>query len=374
MGAILGPPFIGGNRVTTLQNGVEIFPAMLAAIRGAKRSITFETYIFDEGEIPQQFADALAERARAGVKVHLIVDGHGATDSRAFHGMLREAGVDVVEYSPAVWSLNPFRYNNRTHRKLLVIDGRIGFIGGVGIADEWKGNADTPEHWRDLHYRVEGPVVAEMQGAFLDSWMRADRKLLHGPDYFPALPPRGDLLASVFYASPAHGGRNVEIMVNLAISSARKSILIENSYFVPDDDTLASLIAAARRGVRIQIIGPNKYIDAPAVRRASHARMGELLRAGIEYYEYQPTFTHAKLLIVDDLFVSVGSANLDYRSLELNAEANLNVLDAGFAAEQTRIFQADLRKSRRIDEAELERLRRRGTLLRVVEAPLTPQL
>lgn len=374
MGAVLGPPFIGGNRVVTLENGVEIFPEMLRAIRSAKRSITFETYIFEEGEVAQRFAEAFAERARAGVKVHLILDGHGAKKSRVYHDMLRKSGVALEMYSPASRSFNPFRYNNRTHRKLLVVDGRVGFIGGVGIGDEWAGDADSPEHWHDLHYRVEGPVVAEMQGAFMDNWMKSGRPLLHGPDYFPPLPPAGNLLGSVFYASPEHGSLNVEIMVNLAISSARRSLLIENSYFVPDDDTIDSLVAAARRGVRVQIITANEHTDSPAVRRASHARMGKLLAAGVELYEYQPTMTHAKLLIADGLFVSVGSANLDYRSLEINAEANLNILDAGFAAEQTRIFEADLRRSKRITPEELQRLLQSEAPMRLLQAPLAPQL
>ncbi len=374
MGAILGPPFIGGNRVETLSNGDEIFPAMLGAIRSARQTITFETYIFMEGEVPRRFAEALAERARAGVKVHAILDGHGAKKAKMYHQMLRDSGVDLVSYSPAARSFNPFRYNNRTHRKLLVVDGRIGFIGGVGIADEWAGNAQSPEHWRELHYRVEGPVVAELQGAFLDSWLKSGRELLHGPGYFPHLPSRGSQWASVFYASPAHGSHNVEIMVKLAISSARRSLMIENSYFVPDADTIKALVAAARRGVRVQLILPNEQIDAPAVRRASQTKWPELLAAGVEIYEYQPTFTHAKLLIADGLFVSVGSANLDYRSLRINAEANLNVLDADFAAEQTRIFEGDLRRSKRISREELGKELRRNAPKRILEAPLTRQL
>ena len=374
MGAVLGAPFVEGNRVTTLKNGDEIFPAMLRAIRGAQRSITFETYIFGEGEIPRRFAEAFAERARAGVKVHLMLDGHGASDAHVYHAMLREAGVDLELYSPMSRSLNPFRYNNRTHRKLLIVDGRVGFIGGVGIADAWAGNAESPEHWHELHYRVEGPVVAQMQGAFMDIWMKSGRELLHGRDYFPPLPPAGNLLGSVFFSSPEHGSHNVKIMMNLAISSARESLLIENSYFVPDGATIDSLVAAARRGVRVQIIVPNEHIDSAAVRRASHARWDRLLEAGVEFYEYQPTMTHAKLLIADGLFVSVGSANLDYRSLEINAEANLNILDRGFAAEQTRIFKEDLRRSKRIDAREHQRLLRQGTPLRLLEVPIARQL
>lgn len=374
MGAILGAPFIGGNRVVTLNNGDQIFPAMLKAIRAAKRTITFETYVFEEGEVPRRFAEALAERARAGVKVHALLDAHGASKSRVYHRMLRAAGVELELYTPALYSLNLWRYNNRTHRKLLVVDGKVGFIGGVGIGDEWAGNADSPNHWHDLHYQVEGPVVAELQGAFIDNWLKSHRKLLHGPDYFPPLPPAGNLQGSVFYSSPQHGSRNVEIMLHLAISSAQHSLLIENSYFVPDPDLIESLAAAAHRGVRVQIILPNEYIDSTTVRRASHARWQRLLEAGVEIYEYQPTMTHTKLLIADGLFVSVGSANLDFRSLRINAEANLNILDRAFAAEQTRIFEADLRNSVRITGREHQQQLAGEAPMRLLETPITPQL
>jgi cardiolipin synthase len=191
MGHLLGPPFTGGNKITTLSNGDQIFPAMFHAIRGAKKSITFETFVFDKGEVPAAFAEALAERARAGVKVHLIVDAHGGRKSRSYRGMLRKAGVQIEAFHPILyWDLR--RYNNRTHRKLLVVDGKVGFIGGVGIADEWAGNADSPKHWRDNHYRIEGPAVAQLQGAFADNWLKTAEEVLQGPEYFPPLARAGD--------------------------------------------------------------------------------------------------------------------------------------------------------------------------------------
>jgi cardiolipin synthase len=344
MGNLLGPPFTGGNRITTFANGDEIFPAMLRAIRSAKRTITFETFVFEEGDVPHAFADAFAERARAGVKVHLILDAHGARKSRKYHALWRDAGVERQTFHPLLY-WDPRRYKNRTHRKLLVVDGRVGFIGGVGIADEWMGNADAPDHWRDNHYRIEGPAVAQLQAAFAENWRRTAEEILHGPEYFPRLTAVGSVQGSLFYSSPRHGAIDVPIMYHLAISAVRRSLLIENAYFVPDDDTVAALTNAARRGVRVEIIVPGRHIDQKAVRRASRKRWKPLLEAGVRLYEYQPTMIHSKLLIADGLFVSIGSANFDNRSLRLNDEANFNVLDAGFAAEQTRIFAHDRARS-----------------------------
>lgn len=373
MGHLLGPGFIAGNRVTTLVNGDRIFPAMLGAIRGAKKTITFETYVFEKGEVPRAFAEALSERARAGVKVHVIIDAYGASKSRTYHKPMREAGVDLVHYHPFLWP-DPRRYNNRTHRKLLIVDGRVAFIGGAGIADEWAGNADSPKHWRENHYRVEGPAVAQLQGAFADNWLKTRHEVLHGPNYFPALARAGNIEAGAFYSSPRHGVADVPIMYHLAIASARRSLQIENSYFVPDRKTVDALVAAARRGVRVQIIVPGRHIDQKAVRRASRKRWSRLLDAGIEIYEYQPTMIHSKLLIVDGRFVSVGSANFDNRSLHLNDEANLNVLDTAFAAEQARLFARDRAQSIRVTPENLRDRSLTETPLGVAQTPLESQL
>lgn len=353
-GHVLGVPFGGGNRLTTLRNGDEIFPAMLQAIRGAKKTVTFETFVFEKGAVPAAFADALEERARAGVKVHLILDAHGAKKSSTYDERLRAAGVEIVRFH-SVWWPDLRRYNNRTHRKLLVVDGRVGFIGGVGIADEWAGHADSPEHWRDCHYRVEGPAVAQLQGAFAANWLENRHALLAGADYFPPLPPAGRVEAALFYGAPRHGRYAVPLMYHLAISGARQSLLIENAYFVPDRELIDALVAAAQRGVKVQIIVPGEHIDQKAVRRASHKRWPRLLEAGVEIYEYEPTMIHSKLLIADGLFVSIGSANFDSRSMRLNDEANLDVLDAAFAAEQTAIFQHDRAAAHRVTPDEHSR-------------------
>lgn len=354
MGAILGPAILPGNRVQALVNGVEIFPSMLEAIRSAERSVTFETYIWWSGEVGRQFTEALAERAKAGVRVRVMFDaiGSGRIDD-AYVRQMEDAGVRVARYNPFRW-YTLARMNNRTHRKLLVVDGRIGFTGGVGIADPWSGDAGDPEHWRDTHFRVEGPAVAQMQSAFLENWIEVTGEVPHGESYFPKLERAGDHAAQVFTSAPGAGGENMQLMYLLSIAAATQTIRISAAYFVPDDVEIEALVDALERGVRVQIILPGPHIDAEVVRRASRASWGALLRAGAEIHEYQPTMYHCKVVIVDDLWVSVGSTNFDSRSFSVNDEANLNVLDRGFAEAQVRIFDDDLKSSRRISLQEWE--------------------
>ena len=348
MGALLGPAIADGNRVDTLLNGDEIFPPMLAAIRDAKKTITFESYIYWSGDIGRQFADALAERARAGVKVHLLLDWLGSSKlDPAQLALMEDAGVNVRKFHKPAW-YHLAHMNNRTHRKVLVVDGKVGFTGGVGIADQWSGHAQDPDHWRDTHYRVEGPVVAQMQSVFLDNWVKVTGHVKHGDDYFPVLSPRGNSRAQMFSSSPQGGSESMHLMYLLAITAATRSIQLSSAYFVPDALTLKALAAAAKRGVRVQIITPGEHMDAETVRRASRARWGELLEAGIEIAEYQPTMFHCKVMVVDDLWVSVGSTNFDTRSFALNDEANLNVLDAEFARRQVADFERDFKQSKRV--------------------------
>ena len=352
MGVLLGPPIIEGNKVEVLLNGDQIFPAMLDAIRAAKTSITFETYIYWSGSIGHEFSQALAERARAGVKVHLMLDFIGSIkmDDESMQAM-RDAGVQLQRYhKPAWWKLA--RLNNRTHRKLLIVDGQVGFTGGVGIADQWRGNAQDEEHWRDTHFRVEGPVVGQMQAVFTDNWTKATGTVLDGPEYFPPLQARGDIPAQMFSSSPTGGSASMHLMYLMAITAARQSILLSASYFVPDELAMRALVAAAKRGVDVRIITPGKEIDSDVVRIASRERWGPLLEAGIRIAEYQPTMYHVKALIVDDMMVSVGSTNFDNRSFSINDEANLNILHAGFAREQTAIFEADWKRANPVTKAE----------------------
>jgi cardiolipin synthase len=352
LSALLGPPLVHGNDVQILVNGDEIFPAMLQAIRSARQTITFETYIYWSGTMGQAFVDALVERAQSGVKVHVLLDWVGSIkmDEALMDGM-RKHGVEVERFhEPKLkhWG----QLNNRTHRKLLVVDGKIGFTGGVGIADQWQGNARHPGEWRDTHYRVTGPVVAQMQSVFLDNWMRATGKVLHGETYFPSLAATGPYSAQMFSSSPSGGSESMQLMYLLAITAAKKQIDLANSYFVPDALTVQALIDAARRGVRVRVLTPNGHIDAELVRTASRASWGPMLEAGIEIAEYQPTMYHVKGLVVDGFFTSVGSTNFDNRSFRLNDEANLNVLDTNFAIQQQRIFEADWALARKVSLAQ----------------------
>lgn len=348
MGTLLGPAVVDGNRVVTLRNGDQIFPAMLEAIRGATRTVCFETYIYWSGDVGQMFADALSERARAGVQVHVLLDWVGSGKAKQeYLDEMKNAGVEVEKYHPLHW-YNLSRINNRTHRKILVVDGRVGFTGGVGIADKWAGNAQDPDHWRDTHFRLEGPAVAQMQAAFMDNWMKTRSEVLHGEEYFPPLSPVGTSLAQVFKSSPREGSESVRLMYLLSIASARRRILIANSYFVPDDLSVETLVKARQRGVDVEIIVPGTKIDSELTRKASRSRWGDLLQAGVEIYEYQPTMFHCKVMVVDDLWVSVGSTNFDNRSFRLNDEENLNVYDADFAREQVRDFEADRAKAHHV--------------------------
>ena len=351
MGSLLGPPIVEGNSVTALVNGQQFFPAMLEAIQSAKQTINIETYVYSTGDVGEKFAKALAEKAKQGVKVHVIVDGVGRDPTMlGYVKQIKESGGQVIEYHPLHWfALTAAQHrNNRTHRKLLIVDGTVGFTGGAGVSDHWTGNADSPEHYRDTHYRVKGPAVAQLQAAFLDNWMETTGQVLTGKDYFPPLQNQGNESAQVFKSSPDNGSESMELLYLLSIAAAQKNIRLATAYFVPDHIAIQALLDARKRGVSVQILVPGKYIDVKVVRPASRARWGEMLQAGVQIYEYQPTMYHVKQMIVDDQWVSIGSANLDNLSFKLNDEANLNVLDHAFAQEQIHLFEDDLRHSQQI--------------------------
>jgi cardiolipin synthase len=364
MGNLLGPNFVAGNRVTALYNGDEVFPAMLGAIRAARQTITFESYIYWSSSVGRRFTAALTERARAGVRTHVMIDWAGSqkVDQDDIAGLER-AGVEVVFYRPLrFYQLD--RVNHRTHRKLLIVDGRIGFTGGIGVADQWLGHAQDKDHWRDSQFQIEGPVVAQLQAAFMDDWFETRGVVLDGPGYFPDLDRQGPQLGQVFWSSPKGGNGNLRVMFLLAIAAASRRILIANAYFVPDETSVAMLVAARRRGVDVEIIVPGPILDAQVVRRASRGMWRPMLEAGVKIYEYQPTMYHTKVMVVDDLWVSVGSTNFDDRSFRLNQEANLNVYDAGFAAGQAAAFARDRALSRQIT---LEAWRHRSLWERIAE-------
>jgi len=374
MAVILGPAILPGNRVTALQNGDEIFPAMLGAIADARSTITFETYVYWSGQVGQQFADALAERARAGIAVNVIIDWVGSIKMDAAQlEQMEAAGVRVHRYRPLHW-YNLGRINHRTHRKLLVIDGRIGFTGGVGIGDEWLGHAQDPQHWRESHFRIEGPAVAQMQAAFNDNWIKTTGELLNGEAYFPPLQPVDGMDAHLFIASPSGGAESMHLMYLMAITASTRSLDLAMSYFVPDELTVKALVAARRRGVRMRILLPGPVTDSETGRIASKAEWGPLLLAGVEIFEYQPTMMHTKMLIIDRELVSVGSTNFDPRSFRLNDEANLNVYDREFAQAMTAVFEADLRQAKPYTHAMWDQRPWRDKLVEQLVLPIKSQL
>ena len=374
MSVMLGPTILGGNDVKALQNGQEIFPAMLAAVRGARTSIAFETYIYWSGDIGRELADALAERAKAGVKVNILIDWVGGLKmDKALLEKIELAGANVHQFRPLRW-YNLVRMNNRTHRKLLVIDGDVAFTGGVGIADQWRGNAESPEHWRDMHFSVRGPVVAQFQAAFNDNWIKATGQVLNGVQHFPKLSTAGDTKAHLFISSPTGGSDSMQLMYLMAIAAATKQIDLQSAYFVPDQLSIKAMLAATARGVKVRLLLPGEHIDSDTVRLASRAQWGPLLEAGVEIYEYLPTMMHNKMLIVDNELVSVGSTNFDPRSFHLNDEASMNIYDRNFASQMTLVFERDLKPTRRYTYAQWQQRSWQEKFLEVIVRPVRSQL
>ena len=350
--SLLGAAVIDGNRVRDLQNGDEIFPAMLGAIRAATHTIEFETYIYWSGKVGEEFVQALSERARAGVAVHVLVDGIGGTKmNKASVDKLRAAGAQFEYFHPLQWYTID-RMNNRDHRKLLVVDGRIGFTGGVGIADAWMGNAQRPDQWRDMQFQIEGPVIAQMQAVFEDNWITTTGRVLLGPDYYPVPAASGAAQAQMIASSPEGGSDNMQLAYLLAITAARSSIDLEAAYFLPGDLIQKSLQAALRRGVKIRIIVPGAHVDSEIVHSASQAQWGAMLDGGARMYRFQPSLFHSKMMIVDRYLTMVGSANFDARSFRLNDEANINIYDRAFAEHMTDVFDRDVGRSNGITAVE----------------------
>jgi cardiolipin synthase len=359
MSHLLGAALVESNNVVELLNGDHTFDAMLEATRGAQHSITIEQFIWSSGKVSDRFIEALTERARAGVRVHVVLDALGSFKlSPADRAKLTKAGVNLKRFNPPiVFSLAlPFKLlgiNHRTHRKLMVVDGRIGFIGGVCMSDSWAGDADSP-HWRDTHVRVEGPVVAQMQGVFTRNWLQARSQVLHGGDYFPDLKPAGTMTAQSFASGPKEGAEHARLTYLLSMAAARKSIRLSHAYFVPSKLAVDTLVEARKRGVKVEVIVPGKS-DNFAVSSAGHARWGKLLEAGVEFYEYKPTLYHCKIMIVDDIWSSVGSVNFDEKSFRHNDEANLNVMDRDFAATLIKSFEADKTKARQLTREDFKK-------------------
>lgn len=346
-------PIMGGNRIQLLFNGNETFPVMLRDIKAAKFSITFAQYLYEDGSIAYELAEAFADRCRAGVHVHILIDSQGSGKiPDDIPAKMRDAGCQVKFFrrveAPQVllpWKL--IRYNYRNHRRVLVIDGRLGFTGGYGISDAWTGDGRTEDHWRETNTRVEGPVVKYLQAAFTESWLEATGTMLGGDHYFPRLEPIGNVPAQMVKSSPVGGSFQNYMLFLLSISSAKKSILITNSYFIPDDSMIEALLKAAARGVHVVVLVPGK-IDHEITYRASRSEYGRMLLGGIQIFEYMAALMHAKTMVVDGVWASVGSTNFDNRSFALNEELNLTVYDATLARRLEAAFEEDLRYARKI--------------------------
>jgi cardiolipin synthase A/B len=350
---LTGAPISTGDDVELLINGDEIFPAFLDTIERAEHTINLLTYAYWRGEICDEMAGALVARAQDGVEVNVLLDAIGTLKmERRTIELMREGGVRVARFRP----LKPYalrRATNRTHRKVLVADGRIGMIGGVGIAEEWTGNAQDPDHWRDTHVRVRGPIVRGLQGAFAENWLEATGEVLAGPHHLPDLEPVDDgEPMQVVRSTAGVGDTEVEALYFLAIASARRSLELTAAYFAPRPAFIEALCDAAGRGVDVKVLVPGPHIDKDFVRVAGRSAYAQLLGCGVRIWEYQPTMLHAKTMVVDGAWSSVGSVNFDNRSFQLHDEATLCVQSEAFAARLSRQFARDLEVS---DEMDAER-------------------
>ena len=346
LSAYAGTTVVPGNRVDVLLNGDEIFPAKLRLIKAAKKSINYAQYVWEEGQPSEDIANALADRCRAGLAVNVLLDAVGTFSMPGeYRQRMVDAGCRVENFRP-LGSFAVDKVNYRNHRRILVADGRVGITGGSGTSGKWGGNGRQEDHWRDTDVWVEGPVVEQLQGAFAENWLEATGVALGGPDYFPSpLEARGQVEAQAVRSSPAGGSAAVYTMYLLAMASARQSIYITNPYFLPDEKMIETLITTARRGVAVKLLLPGP-IDHNLVRQASRSELGRLLQAGIEIYEYHPAMLHAKTMVVDGRWATVGSTNLDRRSFALNDEINLVVYNQAVAQRLERVFKDDLTRSK----------------------------
>ncbi len=367
--AYAGAPIVGGNDVQLLLNGEQIFPAIVAAIRGARTSLTYAQYFFEDGPVADEVIGALAERCRAGVPAHVLLDGVGTLGMPArYLDELKEAGCQVKTFRPVrPWSLR--RANSRNHRRVLVVDGRVAFAGGSGVSRKWIGDGRTADHWRDTDVRVEGPAVEWMQAAFLENWMETAGEALGGDAYFPRpQPPRGPVAVQVVRSSPEGGSYAMYNTLLIALNAARQSIRITNPYFLLDEPMREAVLDRLRRGVSVEVLVPGT-IDHKFVRQASRATWGALLKAGVKIYEYQPALLHAKTMVIDGRWATIGSANLDPRSFALCQELNVVIYDRAFARRLEDVFKSDVAHAAVVD---LERWQRRGVPARLFELVMFP--
>lgn len=365
LGSLVDAAINRTGRLEVLTNGSAFYPAILDAFRSAQRSISLEAYVFQKGEIARQYVDVLAERARAGVQVNLVLDAFGSMGApERFFRPLLQAGGRVVRYNRLTW-YHLLRMDSRTHRELVIVDGKVGFIGGAGVADQWFTGAHSKPRWRDTMVRVQGEAVANLQATFAENWLQAAGELLVGRAYFPDIHCPDDLTSLVINSTPTVGGSTrARILMQLLIASAKRSIAITTPYFLPDKTLMRELCRALERGAKVQILVPGMKSDHLLTRSTSRGAYGQLLEAGAEVYEYQPSMIHAKILIVDELWAVVGSTNFDYRSFGINDEVNLAVRDPAVAQRLRADFTADLGVSQRIS---LEDWRHRPVTERATE-------
>jgi cardiolipin synthase len=372
-------PILGGNKIDVLLNGEQTFPAMLKAIRGARKSITYAQYLYQNGAIAYELAEAFAERCRAGLTVKLLLDSHGGGKiPEDIPQLLTDAGCQLewfrrVKLFQFITPWELLNYNYRNHRRILVIDGTLGFTGGHGVAEEWTGDGRTDGKWRDTDVQVEGPIVQQLQAAFVESWRDTTGHILGGDLYFPALKPVGKVNAQVVKSSPLGGTYESYMLLLLSISSARKSIHLSNPYFLPDERMQEALLNAVKRGVSVVVLTPGK-IDHKLVYWASRRGFEPLLLGGIQIYEYQVALMHAKTMVVDGVWAHVGTTNLDNRSFALNEEINLIAYDRAVAGELEKAFADDLKHSKRLTYEAWKARPWREKFLELFTVPLKEQL
>lgn len=363
--AVVGTPFVGGNAIRRYRNGDEIFPAMLEAIAGARESILFLTFIYWTGDIARKFADALSERARAGVRVRVLLDSFGAKEmSDSLIERMEEAGAEVRWFRPiAQWRV--WKIDNRTHRKVLIVDGRVGFTGGVGIAAEWEGDARDPSEWRDTHYRIDGPAVKGLAGAFWGNWMEVARSVGDAVFEQPAPRPAGDAAIQVIRSTASIGWSEVALLYDAVISLAQKRLTIVTAYFAPDPNSAAALRHAAERGVDVQVVIPGDHVDKRISELSRSNEFQGLMDAGVRIWRYQRTMLHVKLLLVDDAVACIGSANFNQRSMRQDDEVTLVTLDGDLIERLSADLAEDLEACELLDP---KKWRERGLVRRTAEA------
>lgn len=350
---ITGQTWTQGNSIRTLPNGAVFIPAMLRAIRSAEKTLTWENFVAVDSQPVVDFTEAFIERAKAGVKVHVLFDAYGSNTYGTEHiKAMRAAGIDVRFYSG--WKLyNPFLYNHRTHRRILVVDGKTGFVGGAGLAYAWDGDAEGPHRWRDTMYELRGPIVAQLQHAFNDNWKEVAREPVNGPDHFPALTSAGSLTAQSVLGSPKKTNDTIGSSFLLALRAARKSIVISHAYFIPNRPVIDALFEAKKRGVHVELLVPGQHTDMTLCPATTAPLLRKFIAAGIEVSEFEPCMMHGKLVVIDDYLSIIGSGNIDQRSFFINDENNVFVLSASFAREQMAMHEKDKARSRVLAEKDL---------------------